>query len=320
MTAMKWKKLGQVFDPTRYPKLDGRFQFAQSPQALAFDGFVRVYFSTREREPDGMYFSHVAWVDFDPLFRHVVGVSQRPVLSRAGLGCFDEHGVFPFSPIRHGSRLLAYTTGWSRRLSVAVETEIGLAESHDGGETFLRLGAGPVLSASMNEPFLVADGFVRVYAGIFHMWYIFGTEWQHYHPDAAPERTYKIGHATSVDGIFWEKEEARQVVPDILGAQECQALPTVAYIGDSWHMYFCYRQSFDFRTNASRGYRLGYARSHDLLNWTRDDSGMGIGFSESGWDSSMMCYPHLFESGGRNWMLYNGNDFGKMGFGLATLE
>ena len=80
MTAMKWKKLGQVFDPTRYPKLDGRFQFAQSPQALAFDGFVRVYFSTREREPDGIYLGQVAWLDFVPWFHIVFAFSQGPVV------------------------------------------------------------------------------------------------------------------------------------------------------------------------------------------------------------------------------------------------
>ena len=34
----------------------------------------------------------------------------------------------------------------------------------------------------------------------------------------------------------------------------------------------------------------------------------------------MMCYPHLFECDGRICLLYNGNEFGKHGFGLATLE
>ena len=85
-------------------------------------------------------------------------------------------------------------------------------------------------------------------------------------------------------------------------------------------MYFCYRQAYGFRQDSSRGYRLGYARSTDLKNWVRDDSVAGIDVSSEGWDSQMQCYPHLFESDGKVYLLYNGNEFGRYGFGLAMLE
>ena len=47
MSAMKWTKLGKTFDPTHYTLPNDCVQFAQSPQALVFDDFVRIYFSTR---------------------------------------------------------------------------------------------------------------------------------------------------------------------------------------------------------------------------------------------------------------------------------
>jgi sucrose-6-phosphate hydrolase SacC (GH32 family) len=94
----------------------------------------------------------------------------------------------------------------------------------------------------------------------------------------------------------------------------------VLFAGDRYHMYFCYRQAYDFRKNSDRSYRLGYAHSHDLITWTRDDNLAGIDVSSSGWDSEMQCYPHIFESNGDVYMLYNGNEFGKFGFGLAKLE
>ena len=81
------------------------------------------------------------------------------------------------------------------------------------------------------------------------MWYIFGTGWKRFSADAPPDRTYKIGHAVSSDGINWVKEEARQIIADRLGADESQALPTVIEIDGRYHMFFCYRQSFDFRKN-----------------------------------------------------------------------
>jgi len=315
-----WKKHGKIFDSTQHVLPSPCSAFAQSPQALVFDDFVRVYFSTRECEPCGRYISHVAWVDFDKTFTRVLRVSAQTALGNGALGCFDEHGIFPFSPLRHGGRILAYTTGWSRRVSVSVETSIGVVESHDGGATFKRIGNGPVLSASLHEPYLVGDGLVRVYDGVFHMWYIFGTSWRRYAPDAPPDRTYKIGHATSLDGTNWRKQESRQIVIDRLGPDESQALPTVLRIGRRWHMTFCYRQSFDFRNNPNRSYRLGYAWSDDLSNWIRDDEALGLDVSTAGWDSEMMCYPHLFECEGRPCLLYNGNAFGRDGFGLAVLE
>ena len=34
----------------------------------------------------------------------------------------------------------------------------------------------------------------------------------------------------------------------------------------------------------------------------------------------MQCYPNVFEMDNEIYMLYNGNAFGKYGFGLAKLE
>lgn len=321
MSAMRWKKLGKIFDPTRHALPNDCVQFAQSPQALVFDDFVRIYFSTRAVDKsNGKYLSHIAFVDMDKNLRDVIRVSDKTVIPLGGLGCFDEHGIFPMSVMRHGDAVYGYTCGWNRRVSVSVDTAIGLALSHDDGLTFQRIGDGPVLAASLHEPCLVGDGFVSVINDVFHMWYIFGTGWKRYSSDVAPDRTYKIGHATSSDGINWAKEEARQIISDRLGPDESQALPTVIAIDGRHHMFFCYRQSSDFRKNSGRGYRIGHAWSDDLQHWTRDDENPLLDVTAGEWDSDMLCYPHVFESEGKVYLLYNGNEFGRYGFGLAVLE
>ena len=316
---MKWKKLGKIFDPTEHTLLDGCVEFAQSPQALVFPDFVRAYFSTRARDSSGKYVSHVAFADFDKQFSRVLDVSRHPVIDTGGLGCFDEHGIFPLNPVRDGDRVLAYTTGWNRRISVSVDTAIGLAISTDEGRTFRRLGPGPVMCSSLHEPFLVADAFVTVYGGTYHMRYIYGTRWAAAAEGQAPDRVYKIGHATSADGISWIKQ-GKQLVGDRLGESECQALPTVIRIADRYHMFFCYRQQFGFRKSREHGYRIGYAFSDDLMNWTRDDENAGIDVSADGWDSEMQCYPSVFACDHKTYLLYNGNEFGRFGFGLAVAE
>jgi len=317
---MKWLKHGKIFDPTEHTLPNGCVQFAQSPQALVFDDFVRIYFCTRAVDTNGKFLSHIAFVDMRKDFRDVIRVSDKTVIPLGGPGCFDEHGIFPLNVVRHGDLVYGYTCGWNRRVSVSVDTAVGLAISRDNGLTFERIGPGPVLSASLHEPCLVGDGFVMVIDGVFHMWYIFGTGWKKYAPEAAPDRTYKIGHATSPDGVNWTKEEARQIVSDRLGPDESQALPTVVKIGSRHHMFFCYRESFDFRKSKGRGYRIGHAWSHDLSNWIRDDDAPQLEGTPDAWDSDMQCYPHVFECDSKVYLLYNGNEFGRHGFGVAELQ
>jgi hypothetical protein len=318
---MKWVKRGKIFDPRHHKLHSGCVEFAKSPQALVLDDFVRIYFSTVALDPsNGKRLSHIAFVDMDKEFREIIQVSHRPVIQLGELGTFDEHGIFPMNVLRDDSRILAYTTGWSRRVSVSVETAIGLATSSDGGLTFQRMGHGPVLSASLHEPYLVCDGFVKRIRGVYHMWYIFGTSWKTYSPGSTPDRTYKIGHATSADGVEWSRCDSRSIIPDQLGPDECQALPTVIEIDGRYHMFFCFRESFNFRSDKGRGYRLGHAWSDDLVIWTRDDDDPKLEGTAGDWDSDMQCYPHVFRCDGKVYLLYNGNQFGREGFGMAELE
>jgi hypothetical protein len=85
-------------------------------------------------------------------------------------------------------------------------------------------------------------------------------------------------------------------------------------------MYFCYRQAIGFRQDKNSAYRIGHAVSEDMQNWIRNDEYAGIDLSEDGWDSDMMCYPHVFRCEEKIYILYNGNEFGRFGFGLAVLE
>jgi hypothetical protein len=317
---MRWRKLGQIFDPTEHELPNECKQFAQSPQAIVFNDFVRVYFSSRKVDQlNGKYLSHVAFIDLECNLHDIIRVSNQTVIPLGGLGCFDEHGIFPINVVRDEDHLLAYTTGWNRRVSVSVDTGIGLAISRDDGLTFQRYGEGPVLTASLKEPCLVCDGFVKIIDQVFHMWYIFGTSWKTYIPNTPPDRSYKIGHAISKDGIEWMKEDGHQIIEDRLGVDESQALPTVIGIGNRHHMFFCYRESFDFRNGKGRGYKIGHAWSDDLIKWTRDDDHPKLQGTPGEWDSDMQCYPNVFECKGKVYMLYNGNEFGRYGFGIAEL-
>jgi len=315
---MRWQKLGQIFDIRKHQLPDNGELFCKSPQAVEFSDFVRIYFTSQKKTENGKWFSSPFFVDYKKDFSQIIRISENKLIEDGALGAFDEHGIFPINILKHQDKILAYTCGWSRRSAVSIDMSIGLAESFDQGQSFVRYGAGgPVMSASLHEPFMVGDPFVKIFNEIYHMWYIYGTEWKEFENQKEPDRIYKIAHATSQDGIHW-KRNGNVIIEDVFD-DECQALPTVLKIKNRYHMYFCFRKPYDFRSNPAHAYRLGYAYSDDLQNWTRADDQAGIQRGPDVWDADMMCYPNLFSLENSVYLLYNGNEFGKFGFGLAKL-
>lgn len=317
---MKFGKSHFLFKPQNHELLARCTDFAQSPQALVFDNFVRIYFSTREIDKDtNKHLSKICFVDYDLEFRNILSVSDTEVIALGDLGTFDEHGVFPLNVFKDGDDLYGFIGGWNRKKSISIDGSIGISKSQDSGESFKRLANGPVLTSSINEPFLVGDPFVLKNQKTYFMFYIYGQRWMPETVNEPPARVYKIGLATSTNLFDWKKHNDNQIINDILGRDECQALPSVIEHKGIFHMVFCFRYSTDFRTNSSRGYRLGYAKSKDLINWERNDGELNMD-NRQNWDSEMRCYPHLVKVKSEIYLLYNGNKFGKFGFGITKLK
>lgn len=314
----KWKKLGHLFNPSEKKYAEWMNEFAQAPSVLIFDNFIRVYFSCRP-QPDnnGQYVSYSGFVDLDRknLFE-IVNVSKKPILKLGELGTFDEFGTYPASVIRDEDKVRVYYGGWTRCESVPFNVAIGYAVSEDDGETFDKLDNGPVLSYSVEEPFVLSGPKIRRFNNQWYLFYIAGKKW--ILDNGKPEPVYKIRMAISDDGINWTKHN-KDLIADKLEENEAQASPDVFFRNGKYQMFFCYRYSTNYR-GKENGYRIGYAFSDNLTDWTRDDSQVGIDVSEDGWDSEMISYPHVFELDGNVYMLYLGNQVGRYGFGIAQLE
>jgi hypothetical protein len=316
--VFRWRKLGQVFDPREVDDIDWMKDFAQAPSALVLDECVRVYFACRPAaDSSGQFVSYLAYVDFrrDNLIERI-NISRKQILPLGERGTFDEFGTNPASVIRNGDDVWVYYAGWTRCESVPFNAAIGLAISRDNGKTFVRIGKGPVLSYSFDEPFVIGSPRIRKFNETMYLWYVAGKKWLK--GTGRPEPVYKIRMATSTDGICWTKY-GMDLIESILEEDECQASPDVFFANGKYHMYFSYRFTLGFKEKG-RGYRIGYAWSSDLRTWTRDDAKAGIEVSDDGWDSETISYPHVFELDGRTYMYYQGNQVGKFGFGLARLE
>lgn len=313
-----WKKLGKVFTPQDVTGRPWLKEFAQAPATLILDDVVRVYFSCRPpADANGQYVSYSSYVDLERGdLTHIRSVADQPILSLGSLGTFDEFGVYPVSVIRDGDLVRAYYGGWTRCRSTPYTVAIGTAISQDDGRSFTRLGPGPILSQTPNEPFVLSGPKIRRFGDQWQLFYVAGVRWAIHNGRA--ESIYRLRMATSADGINWVRD-GRDLLQTRLEADECQASPDVFFSGGRYHMFYCYKYGVDFR-NSARGYRIGYAESDDLVNWTRRDELAGIDVSAEGWDSESIAYPHVLQLDGATYMFYLGNEVGRTGFGIARLE
>ena len=312
-----WNKKGRIFIPQDVKSIEWLKDFAQAPAVLEFEKFIRVYFSCRPLpDKNDQYVSYSAFIDLNRsnLFE-IIKISDSPILKLGNRGTFDEFGTYPVSIIRKDNVILAYYAGWTRCESVPFNVAIGAAISENDGETFEKLGEGPILSYSKNEPFILSGPKIRKFNNLYFLFYIAGCKW--IENNGYPEPVYKIRLATSNDGIKWQKLD-KNLIEDKIDEDEAQASPDVIFKNGKYHMFFCYRHGLNFR-GKENGYRIGYATSIDLINWVRNDDKVGIDVSEEGWDSEMISYPHVFELDGKVFMMYLGNQVGKHGFGLAEL-
>ena len=309
---MIWRKQGFLFNPAHY--LDWVKSHGQVPTALVKEneGIVRVYFAGRPR-PD---VSLTGFVDLDiNNLERVIHVHPAPILELGGPGTFDEHGIMPSSVIERDGLVYLYYSGWSRSSSLPYNNYTGLAISEDGGTTFSRYSPGPIIDRTPFEIYSATSPEVVIANGHWHMWYSSGTAWHEI--NGKLEHVYDLKYAVSDDGRNWN--QTNRIAIGQTHPLEAITRPTVLKLGDRYHMWFCYRDSQDFRGGGG-SYRLGNASSVDLITWQRTDGPVVMSGTSTGWDSEMIAYPKVATIGDRHVMLYNGNGFGREGFGYAVLE
>ena len=292
---MKWNKRGLVY----------RGQ-ALAPSAVALDErTIRVYFG----KLDDKGISRIAYADVDaadPV--KVLRVSEKPVLDIGRKGMFDDNGVFPAHASKIGGQIYFYYTGFQLRTDVRYTMFGGLALSADGS-AFGRAQETPVTGPAPEGRYFRGGPCALFEDGAFKFWYSSGSVWEEVGGKQRP--TYDIYFQPSPDGKSIGPAGRLCVAYD-RNTEHGLGRPQVLKTKGLYRMFYT-RRTKDMK------YAMGYAESPDGLTWTRRDDAMGLEHSPSGWDSQMVYFPSIVETGGRTLMFYNGNDFGKDGFGLAEL-
>lgn len=304
-----WEKKGFIYN------VNGEFEWnrshAQVPVVDILSDSLRIYYATRDAEGK----SNISFIEVDKVNpQKIIYENKQPLFSFGNLGTFDDSGIMPSSIINVGKKKYLYYIGWTTRQTVPYQNAIGLAVSEDGGITFSKISEGPIISVNNIEPYFSGTSYVMFDSGVYKMWYLSCIKWEVF--EGKPEPIYNIKYAESIDGICWNQtgKVAIQLNDDEGGLVSASVIKRDGI----YKMWFGKRKKSDYRTNTENTYRIGYAESIDGINWVRKDDCAGIDIATDGWDSEMISYPYVFKNDNDLVMLYNGNGFGKTGFGYAV--
>ena len=267
------------------------------------EGRARVFFTGRDEENRGRI--GACDVDLATLTVDPDSITREPLLDPGPLGAFDESGCTVSCVVRQGHRWLLYYTGWMLGRTVPFYLAAGLAVSEDDGRTFRRHSPAPLLDRNAVDPFLTASPAVLRDDGIWRMWYVSAIAWER-RPEGLRHR-YLIKFAESDDGIHWRRD-GRVAIPFEGDDEYAMGRPHVIKEGSVYRMWFCVRGDW---------YRIAYAESADGLVWRRCTE---TAPTAGEWDAEMQAYPMVLPDGARWLMFYNGNGYGRTGFGCAAAE
>lgn len=300
-----WKKLGLIYEPCMHGFTHGSHPCIVH---VGGDDFIAAFTCRDTANRSHIFLSHATLRNGN---LRLIG-TPRLAMKPGEPGCFDCDGVISVCFVVHRSKYYLYYAGWQNLPEGLWICNTGRATLNLDELTLTRDFLGPVLGRDKSNPLFATATAFHIKDDIWHTWYNSGIKWEK--TAQGWKHYYGIHHAQSQNGVDWVCDPGL-CIPFADEYEYAFGRPTVYHMDDMYFMWFAHRATKDIAT-----YRIGFASSRDGLMWERNDALAGIDVSPHGWDSQMICYPYLFEHDGRFYMLYNGNNYGKTGFGLAVLE
>lgn len=187
----------------------------------------------------------------------------RPVFRHGPAGSFDSTKVDHPTVLRYDGQFhMWYTAGDDRS-----NYTIGYATSPDGRQWTRANNAKPVFGTgapgSFDDQQVLHPAVVRDAGGLLHMWY----------NGVGPQKSFRVGHATSRDGIHWTRQnQGRPVLtPGVVGDFEEGYVYNVFVLQQDgqFHMWYSAWTTDDRRTGPNHN-AIIHAVSADGIAWQKD--------------------------------------------------
>lgn len=279
---------------------------AMLPTPIVLTDRIKVFFSSCDADLRGRIYCADLSVNFP---YEVIHFDPDPVLDLGEVGSFDADGVNPCHLEVVDGVWRLYYVGW-RRVSQDIPYTLlaGLAMSEDSGKTFVRWNNEPILPATHDERYFRTAPFVRRVGEEFELLYIGGNRFAS-SPSGKLLPRYSIRRSKSADGIHWSNAAEDILLPDEaigeigFGRPRIETLP-----GQEPALMFSIRteKTYTLMTCPWNGGLVDRSHLLEVVDAPRHE-----------FASEMTCFGATCQVGQRALLFYNGNGFGKTGFGLA---
>lgn len=287
---MMWTKLGQIYKT----KNKNKFLKTHAANPLAMhleDDIFRIFYNGR----DSKNRSSIGCVDIDINTQEIIKDYKDPILT-------PDKNTFYKDGISNGN--LFYVNGERHIGFMAWQNDEDHWRGDIGVLNLETMQVRKLLGISEEDKVSLSYPFIMFEDGEYKMWYGSTIDWK----SSNGEMIHVMKYATSKDCIEWELHG--ECLPYELNFRQAVSRPTVIKEDGYYYMYFSYRDNKEMK------YRIGRAFSKDGKKFKHMLDNINIG---STWDGEMICYPFIFKHKESTYLLYNGNDHGKEGFGLAKL-
>jgi hypothetical protein len=306
---MRWKKMGLVYSPDGTLPWAKAYAMVPTPVRLNKE-IIRIFVTFCDSGGIGRP-GYVDVLAKDPC--NVIGISKTPLLQLGKPGTFDENGVLACSVINFGNgRMFMYYAGFELGTKIRYRLLSGLAISEDNGISFQRYSQTPILERSDEELFFRGGPWCIFEDGEFRLWYVAGSEWIELNGKSMP--IYDVRFLESKDGKSWPHKGENHISISFSDEHGFGRPCVIPKQGGGYRMFY------SIRRRSLGAYRLGYAESADGRVWNRMDAKLNLDVSPGSFDSEAIMYAAPIEINKKLFVFYNGNDFGREGFGVALLE
>jgi len=194
----------------------------------------------------------------DPYISSFTKDANNPVVGLGDVGSASEFGIVLGAVIKDGDTYKM----WAMALDSNMVYTLVYMDSADGSSWTTTNGTLDLGAQGAFDEVAIWPGTVMVEGATYKMWYT--------GQDA--DGIYRIGYATSTDGIIWTKDNNSKPVLDIgpVNKFDGGGATSPAVIKDDGIYKMWYAGMISYSNNL---YQIGYATSADGITWTRENHG-----------------------------------------------
>ncbi len=233
----------------------------------------------------------VGFTDPDNWTRYV----SNPILTVGAGGAWDDNWIHPYSLVDMGDGTYRmYYGGAGAGGMSGIPEQVGFATSSDG-YSWSKYGSNPIFSQGAGGAW--DDSRVEHFCVLKE-----GGNWYAWYAGEPGDNTWKIGYATSSDGITWTKYGSNPVMTGTASEWDSAFIvPSCVFKeGSIYYMFY-----WGGTTTSQVNWSLGLATSTDRVTWTKEASNPILA-GTSGWEAVVLD-THVQKIANTYFLFYQGN-------------